>query len=100
MLQIKNTLGGGKPEGLYVWKKYEATMITFYVNGGYGSYTDTLTCYEGETWESYASRNSKVTIMYGTNIFYNGSYLYSDSSYSSIVLNTDEIISGFTYYGE
>ena len=21
MLQIKNTLGGGKPEGLYVWKK-------------------------------------------------------------------------------
>ena len=22
MLQIKNTLGGGKPEGLYVWKKY------------------------------------------------------------------------------
>lgn len=23
MLQIKNTLGGGKPEGLYVWKKYE-----------------------------------------------------------------------------
>ena len=23
MLQIKNTLGGGKPEGSYVWKKYE-----------------------------------------------------------------------------
>ena len=23
MLQIKNTLGGGKPEGLYVWKKYK-----------------------------------------------------------------------------
>ena len=23
MLQIKNTLGGGKPEGMYVWKKYE-----------------------------------------------------------------------------
>lgn len=23
MLQIKNTLGGGKPEGLYAWKKYE-----------------------------------------------------------------------------
>ena len=23
MLQIKNTLGGGKSEGLYVWKKYE-----------------------------------------------------------------------------
>lgn len=23
MLQIKNTLGGGKPEGLYVWKKHE-----------------------------------------------------------------------------
>ena len=23
MLQIKNTLGGGKPEGLYVWKKSE-----------------------------------------------------------------------------
>ena len=27
MLQIKNTLGGGKPEGLYVWKKYEAVTI-------------------------------------------------------------------------
>ena len=25
MLQIKNTLGGGKPEGLYVWKKYKVT---------------------------------------------------------------------------
>ena len=25
MLQIKNTLGGGKPEGSYVWKKYEFT---------------------------------------------------------------------------
>ena len=25
MLQIKNTLGGGKPEGIYVWKKYEYT---------------------------------------------------------------------------
>ena len=24
MLQIKNTLGGGKPEGLYVWKKLSA----------------------------------------------------------------------------
>ena len=24
MLQIKNTLGGGKPEGLYAWKKYNA----------------------------------------------------------------------------
>ena len=24
MLQIKNTLGGGKPEGSYVWKKYES----------------------------------------------------------------------------
>lgn len=23
MLQIKNTLGGGKPEGLYVWRKYD-----------------------------------------------------------------------------
>lgn len=23
MLQIKNTLGGGKPEGMYVWKKHE-----------------------------------------------------------------------------
>ena len=27
MLQIKNTLGGGKPEGLYVWKKYEQSYI-------------------------------------------------------------------------
>ena len=27
MLQIKNTLGGGKPEGLYAWKKYEIEPI-------------------------------------------------------------------------
>ena len=27
MLQIKNTLGGGKPEGMYVWKKYSIDFI-------------------------------------------------------------------------
>ena len=27
MLQIKNTLGGGKPEGLYAWKKYETSDL-------------------------------------------------------------------------
>ena len=32
MLQIKNTLGGGKPEGLYVWKKYECIPKQTIVN--------------------------------------------------------------------
>ena len=27
MLQIKNTLGGGKPEGMYVWRKYSTLDI-------------------------------------------------------------------------
>ena len=27
MLQIKNTLGGGKPEGLYAWKKYSTLDV-------------------------------------------------------------------------
>ena len=27
MLQIKNTLGGGKPEGLYAWRKYSVSAI-------------------------------------------------------------------------
>lgn len=30
MLQIKNTLGGGKPEGLYVWKKNEISKSDYY----------------------------------------------------------------------
>ena len=29
MLQIKNTLGGGKPEGLYVWKKYSFDIVSW-----------------------------------------------------------------------
>ena len=29
MLQIKNTLGGGKPEGLYVWKKYSFDTVSW-----------------------------------------------------------------------
>lgn len=32
MLQIKNTLGGGKPEGLYVWKKYEVIPAQYISN--------------------------------------------------------------------
>ena len=27
MLQIKNTLGGGKPEGLYAWRKYSTLDV-------------------------------------------------------------------------
>ena len=45
MLQIKNTLGGGKPEGLYAWKKNSIgseakeanesiSTIPFYFSGG------------------------------------------------------------------
>ena len=29
MLQIKNTLGGGKPEGLYAWKKYSFDIASW-----------------------------------------------------------------------
>ena len=29
MLQIKNMLGGGKPEGLYVWKKYSFDTVSW-----------------------------------------------------------------------
>ena len=44
MLQIKNTLGGGKPEGLYVWKKCENdaghTFIDYIVSDKETAYPD------------------------------------------------------------
>ena len=44
MLQIKNTLGGGKPEGLYVWKKCENntdhTFIDYVVSDKETAYPD------------------------------------------------------------
>lgn len=49
MLQIKNTLGGGKPEGLYAWKKYgyipEQTIVnpTFHINANVSTQKATIT---------------------------------------------------------
>lgn len=49
MLQIKNTLGGGKPEGMYVWKKYgyipEQTIVnpTFHIKANVGTQKATIT---------------------------------------------------------
>lgn len=44
MLQIKNTLGGGKPEGLYAWKKCENntdhTFIDYVVSDKENAYPD------------------------------------------------------------
>ena len=44
MLQIKNTLGGGKPEGLYAWKKCENdtdhTFIDYVVSDKETAYPD------------------------------------------------------------
>ena len=44
MLQIKNTLGGGKPEGLYAWKKCkndtDHTFIDYVVSDKETAYPD------------------------------------------------------------
>ena len=48
MLQIKNTLGGGKPEGLYAWKKYE--VIGTY---RYSLKSSIVTCVVGKSSDKF-----------------------------------------------
>ena len=65
MLQIKNTLGGGKPEGLYVWKKYE--VIGTY---RYSLKSSIVTCVVGKS-------NDKFTITLDSSN-YDGDLSYLD----------------------
>ena len=62
MLQIKNTLGGGKPEGLYVWKKCENntdhTFIDYVVSDKETAYPDGGE--KGEYWYEKVAEGAKV----------------------------------------
>lgn len=70
MLQIKNTLGGGKPEGMYVWKKCVGTGVVK----------------ETPSTERYyftTSQSESVTI------YYSSSYTYDDGDF--VLTNPSEI---------
>ena len=70
MLQIKNTLGGGKPEGLYAWKKCVGTGVVK----------------ETPSTERYyftTSQSESVTI------YYSSSYTYDDGDF--VLTNPSEI---------
>ena len=66
MLQIKNTLGGGKPEGLYAWKKCkndtDHTFIDYVVSDKETAYPDGGE--KGGYWYERSEVGSKVA--YGT----------------------------------
>ena len=82
MLQIKNTLGGGKPEGLYVWKKSSVACIDSITTQTGKNYTlgnatsDTTVYYSAsytldETTGTYTLVNPKsATLQYGRNSIY------------------------------
>ena len=70
MLQIKNTLGGGKPEGLYAWKKSEVV----HVNG-----SATFSCI-GSSSVTIKNANFKVNSIDDYVTFFNG-FKVSDTEY-------------------
>lgn len=78
MLQIKNTLGGGNPEGSYVWKKYEATpdpYLSFLGNEEFTLKTFNTT----KSWDGtleYSTDTTTWNTWDGTEISSSGNNLY------------------------
>ena len=97
MLQIKNTLGGGKPEGLYVWKKYyyepEITVTNpqFTMSGGayvYSIYSITNANFDltllpsmGGYSENSSSTPSELTRVSGQVADFFDGFKYDSSTY-------------------
>ena len=73
MLQIKNTLGGGKPEGLYAWKKSSV------------SYIDNITTIDSE---NYILGNSKSN----TTVYYSNSYTIDEATGIYTLVNPQSTI--------
>ena len=97
MLQIKNALGGGKPEGLYVWKKYyyepEITVTNpqFTMSGGsyvYSIYSITNANFDltllpsmGGYSENSSSTPSELTRVSGQVADFFDGFKYDSSTY-------------------
>lgn len=101
MLQIKNTLGGGKPEGLYAWKKSEnvfdkieysnkasASYPVDNIDGAAVVYNDYLYYiggsvnlgsvyrFDGNSWSSVKRLPTPTDAKYGPAVVYNGKIHY------------------------
>lgn len=91
MLQIKNTLGGGKPEGLYAWKKskkqisYESTYVS---NATHANFEPTIKSYPFTVYKSKGYTFDETT----------GEYTLTEPVSETIVSSGNGIIDG-TYYG-
>lgn len=93
MLQIKNTLGGGKPEGLYAWKKseiiqpeiaYENPQITISIKAGATTATITAQNFDltkVSDWSTFFE-GFKAIETYNTYPNISGNYLRLNSGYS------------------
>ena len=90
MLQIKNILGGGKPEGSYVWKKYEATpdpYLSFLGNEEFTLKTFNTT----KSWDGtleYSTDTSTWNTWNGTEISSSGKKLYLRGTGNSQIVGT------------
>ena len=78
MLQIKNTLGGGKPEGLYVWKKNNREITT--------------------TNEEKITKLAADTTLgaYGGTVYYSTSYTYDESTGKYTLTNPNSFTPTYT----
>ena len=106
MLQIKNTLGGGKPEGLYAWKKYEYIpppnpYLSFLGNEDFTLKTYNTTANWDGTLE-YSTDTTTWNTWNGTEISSSGNNLYlrgtgntvitgSSSKYRLVFTGTDSL---------
>ena len=78
MLQIKNALGGGKPEGSYVWKKYEYTSESYLRFIGNEDFT-LRTLNTSKNWNGtleYSTDATTWSTWNGTEISSSGNNLY------------------------
>ena len=87
MLQIKNTLGGGKPEGLCVWKKYEYTpdpYLSFLGNEEFTLKTYNTTKNWNGTLE-YSTDTTTWNTWNGTEISSSGKKLYLRGTGNTVI---------------
>ena len=92
MLQIKNTLGGGKPEGMYVWKKYDCTPSIVVENPSftfpsYSAYsTDSLIATANNfNWVDLESRDFRDFVIGFVRDDDNSKAIYKNSSESVVI---------------
>ena len=88
MLQIKNTLGGGKPEGMYVWKKYE------YTNGIYLTNPKITSAYISSTTKELTGSNFNLSDVFEALGISAGTYSYTTNEYKALAKFLDGMNDG------